>query len=115
MGRKKKTDLKAADIVTSPLKEWTPGDAQFVIREDMVRLQEAITEKLAFIDGVKLVKKSPVTLEIPVEESRKRRITNIIAPTRLNLTSLVKIAKALEVDFTCVRKEAWSYLCKIEI
>jgi len=109
MARKKKTPI--AVVAT----EWTPGDAGKVVREDMVCLQEAITEKLAFIDGVKMVKRSPVTLEIPVEESRKRRITNIIAPTRLNLTSLVQIAKALEVDFAGIRKEAWSYFCKIEI
>jgi hypothetical protein len=115
MARKKKTALTAADIVTLPLREWTPGDAQLAVREDMVRLQEAVIEKLAFIDGLKMVNARPVTLSIPDESARKFRIPSVLTPTLLPLPLLVKVAKALEVDLSGVRKGAWSYLYKIEI
>lgn len=109
MGRKRKTP---APVVA---KEWTPGDAQLAVREDMVRLQESVTEKLAFIDGVKMVKARPVTLSIPEETARKLRITPTLTPVLIPLPMLVKVAKALEADFTGVRKEAWKFLYNIEI
>jgi hypothetical protein len=115
MGRKKKTDLRAADIVAPPPQEWTPGDAMFTIREDMVRLQEAVTEKLAFIDGLKMVKSSPVTLSIPEESARKLQIPGVLTPTLLPLPLLVKVAKALAIDLAGVRKGAWKFLYNIEI
>lgn len=109
MGRKKKTP-------TPPVaKEWTPGDAQLAVREDMVRLQESVMEKLAFIDGLKMVNARPVTLSIPEEAARKLRIQPVLTPVLLPLPMLVKVAKALEADFTGVRKEAWKFLYNIEI
>jgi hypothetical protein len=107
-GRKRKTPPPV-------VKEWTPGDAQLAVREDMVRLQESVTEKLAFIDGLKMVKARPVTLSIPEEEARKLQIPPVLTPVLLSLPMLVKVAKALKADFTGVRKEAWKFFYKIEM
>ena len=116
MGRKrKKTDLTAADILSPPPREWTPGDAMHVVREDMVRLQEAVTENLAFIDGLKMVQASPVTLAVPEEKARELHIPQFVSPTLLPLPRLVEVSKALGVDTSFVRKEAWKFLYNIDV
>ncbi len=108
MGRKRKTPVVVAK------KELSPGDAMVMVREDMVRLQEAVTEKLAFIDGLRQVNKSPVTLSIPEAKARELRIPGVLTPTLLPLPMLVKVSKALGVDMKGVRKEAWKFLYGID-
>lgn len=123
MAKKRKTPTLVVaapppEPVAPPLPSIETGDAIHQVAKDMLSLQEAITEKLAMVKGVRVSNPRPLTLAVPAEEAKKLSLPNpVICPELLSPKDRVDTARLLGVDMrsTAAHHVAWKHLYGLDI